>query len=210
MTLHLNYIDFVIIGIVAFFAVKGLLKGFVHEVLGLFGLLIAFVVATKFMSESAEVLGEYLRIPSTLASILGFLAIYLAVVLVVHVLTLIIQKVLEVAALGWIDKVIGALGGLAKGAIVISLAALGFSLLPLEETIIPGIGDSRLIEPMKKAAPLTFNWLMKIIPDSKSFYGEVKETFDRVSVDEQVVNTKGMLDLLKSLDEIPVENAPLQ
>lgn len=212
MTLHLNYIDFVIIGLGIFFTVKGLLKGFVHEVLGLLGLLVAFVVATKYMSTSADYLGQYLRVPSTLASILGFLSIYLGVVLIVHVLTLVIQKVLEYSALGWIDKVIGALGGLGKAGIVISLAALGFSLLPIDETAIPGVSDSRLLGPVTKAAPWTFNMLMKFLPDSKSFYGEVKETFDRVSQDEEVTRATGVLDILKSLDELPedLQNAPLQ
>ena len=66
--------------------------------------------------------------------------------------------------------------------------------------MIPGVKESTLYYPTKNVAPKVFNFVMYVIPNSKSFYGELKETFDKFSVSKLGKNTRELLESLKSED----------
>lgn len=189
----MNYLDYIIVVVVAFFTVKGLLKGFVNQVLGFFGLLMALVLATKYMSDVAETVDNFLNIPPALATLLAYLLIFVATILAFQVLNHVLQKAVKVSFLHWVDKTLGLLVGALKGGVIMSLIFLLISIIPLSGNLIPGLNDSKLFRPTKTFAPKVFNFIMSVVPNSKSFYAELKESFDKFSVSELGQHTRNFL-----------------
>ena len=202
---RMNYLDFIILSIIGFFVIKGLLRGFFKEILGLVSLFVAFIFATKYMSDAASWLDKFIRIPPGLATLLGFLLIFLGIVLGFVILAIILQKVARYSFFGWLERLGGGVVGFLKGATITSLLILFISMTPFASNLIPGRSASKLFEPAKSSAPYMFNLLTEIIPGSKTFYAELKESLDNFSPSKLGKNTKKLLESLQKT-ELPSEN----
>ena len=196
----MNYIDYIIIAAVGFFTIGGLFKGFLNQVFGLLGLILALIFATKFMSNMAELVDKVLNIPPALTTLLGYLIIFVGTIFAFQLLNHVLQKVVKVSFLSWVDKTGGGVLGFVKGGVIISLLLLLISIIPFSGSMIPGAKESTFYDPAKNFAPKVFNFVMYVIPNSKSFYGELKETFDKFSVSKLGKNTRDLLESLKSED----------
>jgi len=86
--------------------------------------------------------------------------------------------------------------GFVKDGVIISLLLLLISIIPFSGNMIPEVKESTLYGPAKNFAPKVFNFFMVVIPNSKSFYKKLKETFDKFSASKLGENTR---DLLESL-----------
>lgn len=196
----MNTIDYIILGIVGFFLVKGLFKGFIQEVFGLLGLMLAFILATKFMSNAAQWLDSLLDIPPSFSTILGFLVIFFGILIAVQVLSHFLQKIIKYSMLGWLEKLLGGVTGFLKGAIIVSLATIMLAAIPLSTYILPSLENSRLYKPAQRFAPMLFNFLMHVVPDSKNFYGEIKESYDKLPSSKVGKQTKEFLKNMQNDD----------
>ena len=195
--ISMNYIDYIIIAGVGFFTIGGLFKGFLNQIFGLLGLILAMIFATKYMSNMAELVDKFLNIPPAMTTLLGYLIIFVGTFFASQLLNHFLQKAIRVSFLSWVDKTGGGVVGFVKGGVIISLLLLLISIIPFSGGMIPGVKESTLYYPTKNFAPKVFNFVMYVIPNSKSFYGELKETFDKFSVSKLGENTRGLLESLK-------------
>lgn len=194
----MNYIDYVIIAFVAFFLVKGLVRGFFAETLGLVGLIVAFIFATKYMSDLSNWIDRFIKMQAAIATVLSFVIIFFAVILVFHLAAHLLESLFKQAYLGWLEKLAGAGVGFLKGATIVSLLLIFISLVPFGMSLIPGLKDSRLYEPARNFAPKMFNLITKVLPGSKSFYVECKESLGRFSPGDMARNTQSFLKALQN------------
>lgn len=181
----MNFIDYTIIIIVAIFTVKGLIRGVLQETLGFIGLIFSLIIATKFMSNAAAWLDKIFDIPAALSTLIGFLIIFVALIFATQTLIHFLRKIAKYSLLNWLEKLVGGLVGFLKGGIIVSLLLLFLALIPFGSQVLPGQKESLLLEPAQNFAPHVFNMFMKIVPDSKSFYDELKESFGNLKVGEK-------------------------
>ncbi len=196
----MNYIDYIILVVVLFFAVKGLLRGFFHEVLGLVGILVGLVLATKYMSDLSVWMAKLIDLPSIAVLLLAFLFIFFGVIILSQLLANVLEKLSKFSMLGWLEKIAGGIIGFVKGGLIISLLLLFITVIPFGKQLIPGLDGSRFYEPARNFAPRFFNLMVKIFPDSKTFYIEVKETFDKFAPAKLARNTQSFLKFLQADD----------
>jgi membrane protein required for colicin V production len=194
----MNYIDYAIVATVAFFTVKGLVRGVLQETFGFIGLIISLIIATKFMSNASAWLDKIFDIPPTLSTVLGFLVIFIALILATQTIIHFLRKLARYSFLGWLEKLVGGMVGFLKGGIITSLLLIFISLVPFGNQLIPGQKDSLLFEPTKNFAPHMFNVFMTIVPNSKSFYAELKESLRDLNVGEK---TQDFLQSLNTDDQ---------
>lgn len=192
----MNYLDLIIILVVGFFVIKGLRRGFFQEILGLLGLVVALIVATKYTSNAAIWIDKFLDLPPVLVTLLGFLLIFFAIVFGVQLITHVLQRIARYSFLGWLEKLAGGIVGFLKGATIVSLLILFLFMIPFAKNLIPGRADSKLFYPAKNFAPKMFNLLIEVMPNSKSFYSELKESLENFSPKELGNHAQ---DFLKSL-----------
>ena len=196
----MNYLDYTILTLVAIFTVKGLFKGFIHEVFGLVGLVLSLILATKLMGKVSDWIAQFADIPPTLNTALGFIIVFVAVMLCCQFIIHFTQKVVKWVLLGWVDKLAGAVSGFLKGAIIASLMLLIITAMPLVESLIPGKDESKLFEPTQKFAPAVFDLAVVVFPDSKSFYEEVKDSISGFSTEAISEHAQRFLDSLSDND----------
>lgn len=111
--------DLIVILLLVFFALRGLRNGFICEVAGILGLIAAFTVANTVHPHVSPYM-HFITNPN-LRTILTYILLFVATLLLVAAIARLLRKVLEVAFARWIDSLAGFFFGLAKGLLICSL-----------------------------------------------------------------------------------------
>lgn len=152
----MNWLDWILLVILAFSIISGLKEGLVKTVFGMAGMVVGIMLASRYYNLLAP---NLTFIPQeNLAKIAAFLIIAAAISLIANILGAIFRKVVSMLTLGWIDRLSGAILGLALGAVSlgVTLALLTkFSVFGLENII----RQSWLATLLLKTYPLVKNLL---------------------------------------------------
>jgi membrane protein required for colicin V production len=116
----MNPFDILIIIILGYSLVRGLFRGLVKELSSIIGVLGGFYAAYTYYQVVAGLLSRLIHDISYL-NILSFLIIFCGVLIIVGVLGVIIKYVLNIAFLGWIDRIGGVIFGVLKGILIVSI-----------------------------------------------------------------------------------------
>ena len=116
----MNPFDILIIVVLGYSLVRGLFRGLVKELSSLIGVLGGFYAAYTYYKVLAGLLSKLIHDISYL-NILSFLIIFCGVLIIVGVLGVIIKYLLNIAFLGWIDRIGGVVFGVLKGILIVSV-----------------------------------------------------------------------------------------
>ena len=116
----MNPFDILIIVILGYSLVRGLFRGLVKELSSIIGVLGGFYAAYTYYKVLAGLLSGLIHDTAYL-NILSFLAIFCGVLIVVGVLGVIIKYVLNIAFLGWVDRIGGVVFGALKGVLIVAI-----------------------------------------------------------------------------------------
>lgn len=134
----MNALDIVIAVIVAYCLIRGIFRGLVGELSSIIGVLGGFYGAFTYYPEAAGLLGRWIASP-TYRNILGFFAIFCAVLLLVGLAGVVLRYLLRIASLGWTDRFTGAAFGLIKAVLIASVLLVTLTaFLPRRAPIIAG------------------------------------------------------------------------
>jgi membrane protein required for colicin V production len=127
----MNWVDIVIVVILVIGLFKGLSNGFVRGLFGLAALVFGIIVAAGNYEQVAEVLFSRLNVGEQAQAVLGFLLVFVIVMILITVVGRIIAKALKLASLGWMDRLAGGLLGIVMaclfiGAVLLVVAMAGF------------------------------------------------------------------------------------
>jgi uncharacterized membrane protein required for colicin V production len=154
-------ITIVIALVILFFLIDGIRRGLVRQIFEIVGLIAAFIVAYYVGQFLAHRFDASTRISYPIVRFFFSAVIFIAVVLLFHIVGLLMQKVVSISVLGPIDRVGGAVFGVIKGVLFVSLVCvLIFS--------IPGVGGfkqklevNRAAAAMHPVLPRVYNFFMK-------------------------------------------------
>ena len=113
----MNPFDILVIIILAYGLIRGVFRGVVREISSIIGVLGGFYAAYTYYPRVAQLISPWITDPGY-RNILSFLLIFSAVVILVAILAVVIKYLLNIAYMGWIDRVSGAVFGFAKGLLV--------------------------------------------------------------------------------------------
>ena len=116
----MNPFDVFIILVIGYSIVRGLFRGLVKEVSSIIGVLGGFYAAYSYYPMVAKLLSGIIDEQSYL-NILSFLIIFCGILIIISVLGVVIKYLLNVAFLGWIDRICGLGFGLIKGVLVVTV-----------------------------------------------------------------------------------------
>ena len=151
----MNYLDIILGLILLFSAFRGLRKGLIAEITSLAALILGIWGAMNFSHISADFLIKYFQPESKNLSILSFIVTFAVIVILVHIVGNAIGKLVQVAMLGFFNKLAGLAFGVVRSALVISVFLLLFDAIDKDMNILsPKVKtESRLYEPVKNFAP---------------------------------------------------------
>ncbi|MFQ5649597.1 MAG: CvpA family protein [bacterium] len=200
-------IDYIILAVIAAFTLKGLFRGIINETIGLIALVVSLVVATKYMSNVADAIDNVLSIPPAMITVLAFLVIFISSQLCFQLVSYLLHQIVKYTFAGWLERLAGGGVGLLKGLVVASLVALLLSIVPFSDQMMPQKKDSLLFNPVKDLAPKMFNLLMVVMPHSKSFSSELKESLENLSGKKRGNQSNGLLRSLQDDEDPPKDRS---
>ena len=148
--------DHTVLTVTGFSVLLGLLRGFTREVIALASWALAFLAASIYGSDAAALLAR--QIPDDSWRVLAaFAAVFFVVLIVMSVIALLASKLIKSAGLGFEDRLLGGLFGLARGLLVVLVFVLlsGLTALP-RQTVWK---DAMLAAPLEKLAVMVKQWL---------------------------------------------------
>jgi len=121
--------DYAVLAVMGLSLVWGLLRGFARELVSMIGWVAAFVLSAMFTQTLAREFSESLG--PLLASLLAFLAIFIGVWVLSGLVGLVLSRLVKAVGLGWGDRLLGALLGLVRGAVIVIVVIMLGGLTPL-------------------------------------------------------------------------------
>lgn len=130
---HMNWLDYLIIAVIAVSALISLARGFVREVVSIVVWVAAFWLAVAFARPFADFLSRYID-STTLQIGLAFAAIFVGVLLVGALISFLAGLLVSKTGLSGTDRAVGVVFGAARGLLLTALAvlALGLTRMPQE------------------------------------------------------------------------------
>lgn len=130
----MTWVDYAVLGVLAASIAWGVWRGIVREVFSLAGWLIAFLAANLL----AGPLGE--RLPDSMARgeirvLAAFVAVFVASLVATTLAGLLLSKAVKAVGLGGLDRSLGGLFGLLRGALIVGAFSLiaGLTSLPQQD-----------------------------------------------------------------------------
>jgi membrane protein required for colicin V production len=167
----MNWLDIVIILILAGGLFSGLKNGFVGELASLAGLVLGIWAAIRFSWWTADIL-EGMGLKFSLMPVISFIVTFLIVAIIMQVLAKIVSHLLEAISLNWINKIAGMAAGVFKAAVFVSVILLVLDSVREDHPIIPESVRTKsvLYEPVSEIVPtlLPFLKLEELVKGAKA------------------------------------------
>jgi membrane protein required for colicin V production len=152
----MNWVDYVIIGIISLSALISLMRGFVREALSLVVWVAAFWIAWSFFRELALQL-DVISVPSVRLGV-SFAILFVTSLLLGALVNFLVGQLVEKTGLSGTDRLIGVVFGAARGALLVAVLVLLAGLTPFPND--PWWQESQLIPFFQELAV----WLKSLLP----------------------------------------------
>ncbi|MSP03254.1 MAG: CvpA family protein [Acetobacteraceae bacterium] len=153
-------VDLVVLGVLALSGLIAFMRGIVREILSIAGWVGAALVATTFVSYLRPFVGRYMPSPEWTDPV-SYIALFLVSLIVFSILAKMVSNAVRSSAVGGIDRSLGLVFGLARGAVVaIVVYVVGGMAMPpdhwpeqvIEARSLPFIHDGAI-------------WITQMIPE---------------------------------------------
>ncbi len=172
-------IDLIFAVIIVLAVIKGYQRGLIVGLFSLVAVIVGLAAAMKLSAVVAGYIGKAVKISDEWLPVISFAVVFLVIVLLIRLGANAIERTIEVALLGWVNK----LGGIVLYAAIyiVVLSVLLFYAqqvnLVQPETIQKSVTYS-FIQPW---GPKAINGFGTVIPVFKDMFGELESFFDGVS-----------------------------
>lgn len=152
----MTWLDYGVIGLVAFSVLLGWWRGLVYEVLSLLGWAVAYIVARLFALEAVPYLPQSMG-PEAVRMAAAFALLFIGTLVVSGIVAWLLSKLVKFAGLGWLDGFLGAVFGMLRGGVMVLVLVLlaGMTGLPRAKFW----REARLSTPLEQAALQARGWL---------------------------------------------------
>jgi len=157
----MNWLDLVIIGIIAISAVISLFRGFTKEAISLGTWILAFWLALAFSTRLATMLPDSISSPTARIAV-AFAGLFVLTVILGGIVNFLISSLVEKTGLTGTDRSLGVIFGIVRGALLVVVLTLlaGLTTLPKERAW----EDSLMMGKFEQGAI----WLKGYVPESLS------------------------------------------
>jgi membrane protein required for colicin V production len=162
----MNYLDIIILCLVALLVINGVRKGFIISLASLIALILGIYIAVHFSSYIEVVLKDHFHPSHTWLPILSFTITFLIVVIIVMLIGKGLEKLVDLVGMGILNHIFGGIFGLIKGILLVSVLLFIISGFDPKE---------KLIKPKVKQESMFYGYIQKVFPYMMNvFDGEIK------------------------------------
>jgi membrane protein required for colicin V production len=168
-------LDIMLLVLLILAVIKGYQRGLIVGVFSLVAIIIGLAAAIKLSTVVAGYIGEAVKISDTWLPVISFAVVFIIVVLLIRLGANMLQKTIEIALLGWVNRLGGIMLYLAIYLIVYSVILFYVEQVKLiqPETIQNSVSYS-YIQPW---GPRVINGFASIIPFFKDMFADLQSFF---------------------------------
>ncbi len=162
----IHYFDIIIGSIVLILGLKGLLRGFVNEIIGLLGLVLGVFLGSRFNLVVADFISNNIYSPQNdaILKLIAFMAVLALFWWGAIAVGSAFSKLVNMSGLGFLNNILGFITGGGKYFIIFALITAALSNIEVvKSNFIPKIQNSILYEPLLKAGSYLINVDLKNI-----------------------------------------------
>ena len=172
-------LDILLVVILILAIIKGYRRGLIVGVFSLIAIIIGLAAAIKLSTVVAAYIGKAIKISDAWLPIISFAVVFILVVLLIRLGANMLQKTVEVALLGWVNRLGGILLYVAIYLIVYSVVLFYAEQIKLiqPDTIQKSV-TYNYIQPL---GPKVINGFASVIPFFKDMFTELQSFFEGVA-----------------------------
>jgi membrane protein required for colicin V production len=133
----MNWLDATIVIILILSLVTGFINGLVKEVASLAALILGIWGAIKFSTFTAEKLYDYFDMTGHYVGVIAFLITFGIIVVIIHFIGILADKVVSAASLGFINRILGIVFGLLKSVLIMSVFFVVLNAIDARKPFLP-------------------------------------------------------------------------
>lgn len=154
----MNWIDFIIIALLAFGLLQGFINGLIIEIAGLAALVLGIWGSIRLSWWTALRLEAWFDMHSFWIGPVSFALTFCAIVFGVYLIGRLLDTVMRSVSLGFIVKTLGGLFGVLKTALILSVLFLVLNTIEQKSHFLPSATISRsvLYKPISRMVPALF------------------------------------------------------
>jgi membrane protein required for colicin V production len=166
----MSTLDIILVIFLFYFAYKGFTNGFIISIATLVGLVLGFYAASHFSEFTANWLQHDMGLKSSNIKLIAYIVTFVIVVVLIFLLGRFLTGIVKTVGLGIVNRLAGALLGIAKGMLIASLLFLLFSKIDPHQSLFTAQHKkgSVLYKPVSAVAPA-------VIPLIKKYTTQVQE-----------------------------------
>ena len=154
----MNWIDLAIVVILIISMVSGFTNGLIREAASLAALILGLWGAIKFSGFTAAKLYDYFDMSGHYVGIIAFLVTFGIIVVIIHFVGILADKLADAAALGFINRLLGIVFGLFKTVLIMSVFFVILNAIDARRPFLPKekLEQSIFFNPISDIAPAIF------------------------------------------------------
>jgi len=157
----MNTIDLVFAIILLWSAYRGFSKGFIVQLATLAALLLGILGAVMFSDYTSSLIIKKFEVSGNYLQIISFAVTFIVIVIAVHLLAKMLNKLIDAVALGVVNRLLGVLFSILKVAFIVSIILVLVNKVDNKYHFISDETkeESLLYVPLSKFAPMIFPYL---------------------------------------------------
>ncbi len=167
----MSTIDIILAVFLLYFAIKGFSSGFLISIATLAGLVLGFYAASHFSEFTANWLQHDMGLKSGNIRLIAYIVTFVIVIVLIFLLGKFLTGVVKTVGLGIVNRLAGALFGIAKGLLIASFLFLLFTRIDPKESLLTAKEkkNSVLYKPLSAVAPAVIPLLQKYTVEVEDF-----------------------------------------
>ncbi len=167
---------FIIFLLLAIF--RGLRHGFIIAVVSLIAWIVGIAAAIKLSAVVADYGRSHMNLPPRWLPVLAFLLVFLAVVLGLHAIAKLIEKAVDLAMMGWLNKLIGVL--LYAFLYITTLSVLLFYAVQIHSISPHNLAASVTYPYIQPWGRVTIDGFGKFVPWFQGMFAQLEDFFGQI------------------------------
>jgi len=157
----MNTIDLVFTVLLLWAAYRGYTKGFIVQLATLAALLLGILGAVMFSDFTSSVIIKKFDVSGQYLPIISFAVTFIAIVIAVHLLAKMLNKLMDAIALGILNRLLGVTFSVLKIAFIVSIILVLINKVDDKHQFIPESTkeESLMYKPLSNFAPMIFPYL---------------------------------------------------
>jgi len=151
----MSYIDIAIVIPIIWGVYRGFVKGLIVQLASLIALILGIFIGVKFSDLASSVLEDNFSLSKQYLGIISFILTFIVVVIGVHFIAKLLEKMINMVALGIFNKLFGSVMGAAKMGLMVSVLLMIFNAV-----------DSKLeiLQESEKQKSILYEPVLSIVP----------------------------------------------